>query len=71
MTEITDFERSEKINTAAVNPQKFNLMWGNDFLLMDSNTFMGGTEGSEYEKIIEIFVNIWNSNNFKIFKCFL
>jgi len=71
MTGIADFERPENINMAAVNPQKFNLMWGNDFLLMDSNTFMGGTNGSEYEKIIEIFVNIWNSNNHKTFKCFL
>jgi hypothetical protein len=71
MTGIADFEKSENINMAAVYPQKFNLMWGNDFLLMDSNTFMGGADGSGYEKIIEIFVNIWNSNNHKTFKCFL
>jgi len=57
--------RSEYINMAVIEPQKFNRIWGEDFFLLDSNNFMGGTDGSEYENVIEIFVKIRNSNYLK------
>ena len=60
MVSIKDFEKSEYINFVVINPKNSNRMWGNEFLLIDSNTFMGGTGGSAYESIIEMFVKIWN-----------
>ena len=56
----------EQINLEAVTPPKYNKLWGNDFLLMDSNNFMGGADGSGYEKIIDMFVNIWNVNEARL-----
>ncbi|MDR0315555.1 MAG: hypothetical protein LBH97_01490 [Treponema sp.] len=40
-------------------PLKCNMMWGSDYMLMDSNTFMGGSGGSQYEEIIGMFAKIW------------
>jgi hypothetical protein len=42
-------------------------MWGADYLLIDSNSFMGGIGGSEYENVIDMFVNIWNVNGSQVF----
>jgi hypothetical protein len=47
-------------------PPECNMMWGSDYMLMDSNAFMGGTGGSEYEKIIEMFAKIWEIEGGKI-----
>ena len=66
MIGIADFIKTEYINLEPANPPKHNKIWGNDFLLMDSDTFMGGADGSEYENIIEMFVNIWNLNENEI-----
>jgi len=33
----------------------YNTIWGSDYLLMDSNGLKGG---SEYEKIIDMFIKI-------------
>ena len=63
MTGINDFENSECMPIVAISPINFNRIWGNEYLLMDSNTFMGGNNGSAYESIIEMFVNIRNENN--------
>ena len=62
MIGIADFEKSEYVSMTATKSPKFNKIWGVDFMLMDSNTFMGSTNGSEYDKIIEMYVNIWNMN---------
>ena len=67
MIGITDFDKSEYIQMVVVNPPKYNRMWGADYLLMDSNTFMGGTGGSEYENIIEMFDKIWEKNGYALF----
>jgi hypothetical protein len=37
---------------------KYNVMWGNEYLLMDSNTFMGGTGGEMYDGIIDLLVKV-------------
>jgi hypothetical protein len=34
------------------------MMWGNEYLLMDSDTFMGGTDGEMYDSIIDLLVKI-------------
>jgi len=33
------------------------MIWGSDYMMMDSSNFSGGTE---YEKIIAMFVKIWD-----------
>ena len=62
MTGINEFEQSECIPIIAIIPMNINRMWGNEYLLMYSHTFMGRTGGSAYESIIEMFVNIRNEN---------
>lgn len=62
MIGITDFIKTEHINFEPAELPKYNKIWGNDFMLMDSDTFMGGADGSGYENIIDIFINIWNVN---------
>jgi hypothetical protein len=62
MNGIVLFEKSEYINKNVVNIKRHNRMWGSEYLLMDSNSFMGSTDGSEYDGIIEIFMNIQNVN---------
>jgi hypothetical protein len=37
---------------------KYNMMWGNEYLFMDSDTFMGGTGGEMYDSTIELLVKI-------------
>ena len=46
------------VNVEVVRP-RHNKIWGVDFILMDSKNFMGN--GEEYEKIISMFMNIWNT----------
>ena len=62
---IVELRNIEIQNNVIFKSQKINRIWGTEYMLMDSKTFMGGADGSEYENIIEIFVNIWNSNNYK------
>ena len=62
MIGIADFEKSEHISMVVTRVPQYNIIWGVDFMLMDSNTFMGGRDGSEYENVIEMFVNIRNAN---------
>jgi hypothetical protein len=62
--EITDLV-GKMIENKIIIPPKVNRIWGADYMLMDSNTFMGGTDGSQYESIIEIYLNIWNKYNYQ------
>ena len=62
MVDLLNLEKTEHLNLEETNPPKYNKIWGNEFMLMDSSTFMGGSDGSEYENVIEMFVNIWNVN---------
>ena len=71
MIEIKDFEKPECMHIAVIHSINCNRMWGNEYLLMDSNTFMGGTDGSAYESIIEMFVNIRNENNCRCERLYL
>lgn len=50
-----------------INQPKYNRIWGADYLLMDSNTFMGGIGGSGYEKIMEMFDSIWQAKGCELF----
>ena len=48
------------VNVEKIQP-KYNKIWGAEYMLMDSADFMGGSGGEEYEKIIDMFMNIWNT----------
>jgi len=37
---------------------KHNKMWGPEYILMDSRKFLGGNYGREYDKIIDMLINI-------------
>ena len=50
----------------SVKPSKCNIHWGNDYIFMDSNTFMGGSGGLGYEKIINMCKNIWDAHSSEI-----
>jgi hypothetical protein len=63
MLEIIDHGNINLLFNIINVPQKCNKMWGAEYILMDSNTFMGGTGPAEYESIIDMFMNIWNVNN--------
>jgi len=37
---------------------KYNTVWGTDYLLMDSSSFLGGADGSRYDTIIDMMTKI-------------
>jgi hypothetical protein len=37
-------------------------MWGAEYILMDSQKFMGGSNAPEYDNVIEMLINIWHLN---------
>ena len=57
---------SDLLQNMVLTLPKYNLSWGTNYMLMDSQSFMGGTGVEEYEKIINMFCNIWDAyeNNF-------
>ena len=48
------------VNVEKIHP-KYNKIWGADYMLMDSANLMGDIGGEGYEKIIDMFMNIWNN----------
>jgi hypothetical protein len=67
MLESLNQTRTVPAHRKVFAPPKFNRIWGLDFLLMDSKTFMGGKNKEEYDKIINIFSNVWNMNEYRLF----
>jgi hypothetical protein len=53
--------------SAAFTPPKYNRLWGADYMLMDSNSFMGGVGGNGYDNIIDLYTNLWNSYQYQLF----
>ncbi|MDR2942753.1 MAG: hypothetical protein LBV17_09210 [Treponema sp.] len=39
-----------------------NKIWGPEYILMDSQKFMGGFSGPEYDNVIDMLINIWHLN---------
>jgi len=60
MLEIVEHGNINLCGNLVVLPPKFNKMWGCEYMLMDSNRFMGGTNGTEYDAVIDLLVNIRN-----------
>jgi len=57
-----DFENIDFTGNMINKPQKYNRVWGTDYMLMDSKA-LGGTDGSNYLQLIEMFQKIWDMNN--------
>jgi len=58
--ELIKQEKPEYSADITLSPPKHNRMWGVDYLLMDSNAF------NEYEKITDMFSNIWNAYKYRV-----
>jgi len=58
--EMREQEKSEHSANVVISLPKYNRMWGIDYLLMDSNAF------NEYEKITDMFSNIWNAYKYRV-----
>jgi hypothetical protein len=64
--DLTDQEKPEPSANIAVSLPKHNRMWGTAYLLMDSNAFMKETGGNKYQKITDMFSNIWNAYKYRV-----
>jgi len=47
--------------------ERFNLQWGSEYMFMDSNTFMGGLGGAQYDTIIDMLNKIWETDGNRVF----
>ena len=66
MLEKIEQEQYDILFNIEMTRPKHNQIWGADYLLMDSRSFMGGINVEEYEKIITMFMNIWNAMDYRI-----
>jgi hypothetical protein len=55
---VVNYQYSGEQRQARTGNGKYNMMWGNEYLFMDSDTFMGGIGGEMYDSIIELLVKI-------------
>ena len=44
--------------------KKFNKIWGNDFLIMDENSYAGGIGESDYEYVIDSLMTVWEAKSY-------
>ena len=66
MFSFVDQKNLELPAARALKPSKCNVLWGTDYILMDSNSFMCASGGQEYGKIIEMFAKIWDAQGPRI-----
>jgi len=64
---ISDYINIDIMENVMIVPPKFNRMWGIDYMLMDSNSFK---DGVDYFKMIDMYQNIWNVYNYRLFSDF-
>jgi hypothetical protein len=67
MLGIVEYENNGVENEIIFLKPNYNRMWGVDYLLMDSNTFMGGVGGGDYDEVIDMFQKMWNVQSYKLF----
>ena len=77
MLEIINQENGDLLVNVELVPPKYNLIWGTDYILMDSKNFKhvsagkcANTSGEEYETIISMFNNIWNTWEYRLLNKF-
>ena len=66
MLSIINQENNGVIVNMIVKPKKCNIPWGIEYMLMDSDTFMGSIDSEGYENIINIFCGIWNNHEYNV-----
>jgi len=49
----------DDVGGIVVIPPKYNRCWGADYMFMDSNSFMGGKDGSGYAQTIDSLQKIY------------
>jgi hypothetical protein len=70
MLGIIEYGNTDILKDFVFVPPKYNRMWGADYMLMDSKSFMGGKGGAGYEQVIDMFQKIWNVKNYRLFSGF-
>ena|GEM_PF-2854945 len=66
MLERIEQDKFDLIINIEIIPPKYNKIWGPDYFLMDSKNFPGNKSPEEYEKIISMFMNIWNVVDYRV-----
>jgi len=61
MTNTKDLGKVEFTENKVKRPQRFNRIWGENFLVLDGNFFRGGISGDDYDKLIDFLVEMWNN----------
>jgi hypothetical protein len=51
-------------------PPHYDRMWRFNYLLMDSNTFMGSIGGGDNDEVIDMFQKIWNVRSYNLLLSF-
>jgi hypothetical protein len=67
---FADFENTDITENMIIVPPKYNRSWGTDYILMDSKSFMGSTDGAGYLQVIDMFQKIWDVHNYRLFSGF-
>jgi len=44
---------------------KSNKIWGNEYLIMDANSFEGGIGEADYDFMIDSFMVLWNAKTYR------
>jgi hypothetical protein len=65
MLDLIRYENPVMVNMV-VKPQKCNMAWSVDYMLMDSKGFMGGNGCGDYDNVIEMFCRIWEVHEYKL-----
>jgi len=66
MPEILNQERTEFIPNMVSALPCYNRFWGAEYMLMDSNSFLGKTGDERYDNLISIFNNIWKTYEYRL-----
>ena len=49
-------------NNEITRPQRYNRIWGEDFIPIDGNSIKDGISGDGYDKLIDFLVEMWDKN---------
>ena len=66
MLELINQENCDLLLNVELVPPKYNTIWGTDYMLMDSKNFRATAGEDEYETIISMFNNIWNTWEYRL-----
>ena len=67
METIINYQIMETLKQSQTENKKYNTVWGVEYLLMDSNTFMGDVNGNRYDTVIDVLTKIRQTKQNRIF----